>query len=124
MKYVIIGAGIAGYSAAKTIRHHNNDAEIILIGKERFIPYKRFLLTDLLCNSIENKDLFITNNKEIEKLNIKLRKSQYVNSINTENKTIKLYHKEIIKYDKLLIATGGIPMEGPVLRPFNKNIQR
>ena len=43
--------------------------------------------------------------------------------INTVDKTIKLFHNEIMEYDKLLIATGGCPVLGPVLRRYQKNIQ-
>ena len=35
MKYVIIGAGIAGAQAAKTIREKDNSGEIVMISTDR-----------------------------------------------------------------------------------------
>ncbi|MCK5669625.1 MAG: FAD-dependent oxidoreductase, partial [Gammaproteobacteria bacterium] len=37
-------------------------------------------------------------------------------------KVIKLHHNEVMHYDKLLIATGGSPCLGLVLRPYKKQI--
>ncbi|RMD51808.1 NAD(P)/FAD-dependent oxidoreductase, partial [Candidatus Parcubacteria bacterium] len=44
MKFVIIGGGIAGTSAAEQIRQKNKDAEIIIIDRENYPCYSRVLL--------------------------------------------------------------------------------
>lgn len=124
MKYIIIGAGVAGVSTAKEIKKSDPSAEVILFGEERFLPYRRPLLTEFLCDSIDSDKLFYASVQLFEELGIKLRKGEHVKSIDPENKTIKLFHNEIVGYDKLLIATGGNPALGPVLRPFKRNIQR
>lgn len=124
MKYIIIGAGVAGVSAAKEIRKSDPSAEVVLFGEERFLPYRRPLLTEFLCDSIDSDKLFYASVQLFEELGIKLRKGERVKSIDPENKTIKLFHNEVVAYDKLLIATGGNPALGPVLRPFKVNIQR
>ena len=124
MKYIIIGAGVAGVSAAKEIKKNNPSAEVILFGEERFLPYRRPLLTEFLCDSIDSDKLFYASVQSFEELGIKLRKGEHVKSIDPEKKAIKLFHNEVVAYDKLLIATGGTPALGPVLRPFKQNIQR
>lgn len=124
MKYVIVGAGIAGVSAAQTIKDIDKNGEVILIGEERYFPYKRFLLTEFITGTIETEEVFYTSAEFFEQKGIKLRKSELVKSINTDEKSIKFFHNEIMNYDKLLIATGGSPALGPVLRPYQKNIQR
>jgi apoptosis-inducing factor 3 len=44
-KFVIIGGGAAGLSAAETLRQSNFGGEIIVISRESIVPYDRTLLT-------------------------------------------------------------------------------
>ena len=122
MKHVIIGAGVAGITAAKTIKEIDKDAEVVVIGDELFLPYKRYLLTEFLCNSIKRDELLFFSVEMLNELGIKLRKGEYVKSIEPSEKVIKLHHNEVMHYDKLLIATGGSPGLGLVLRPYKKHI--
>ncbi len=122
MKHVIIGAGVAGITAARTIKELNSNAEVVVIGDELFLPYKRYLLTEFLCDSIQRDDMLFFSVKKLNELGIKLRKGEFVKSIEPSEKVIKLHHNEVVHYDKLLIATGGRPGLGLVLRPFKKHI--
>jgi len=124
MKHIIIGAGIAGVAAAQAIKNISPEAEVTLIGEEGFFPYNRHLLTEYLCDSIREKTIFYTSAEFFAQKGIKFRKGQYVKSIDPTRKSIKFFHNEVMSYDKLLIATGGSPTLGPVLRPYAKNIQR
>jgi nitrite reductase (NADH) large subunit len=122
MKHVIIGAGVAGITAAKTIKEIDKDAEVVVIGDELFLPYKRCQLTEFLSNSIKREELLFFSVEKLKELGIKLRKGEFVKSIDTSGKVIKLHHNEVMHYDKLLIATGGRPGLGLVLRPYKKHI--
>ena len=122
MKHVIIGAGVAGITAAKTIKEIDKDAEVVVIGDELFLPYKRCQLTEFLSNSIKREELLFFSVEKLKELGIKLRKGEFVKSIDTSEKVIKLHHNEVMHYDKLLIATGGRPGLGLVLRPYKKYI--
>lgn len=123
MKSVIIGAGVAGITAAKTIKEIDRDAEVVVIGDEMFLPYKRYLLTELLCGLLTQDDLIFLSLELLHKLDIKLRMGESVKSIEPSKKLITLHHNEIIPYDKLLIATGCIPSLGLILRPYKSYIQ-
>ena len=122
MKHVIIGTGVAGITAARTIKELDSNAEVVVIGDELFLPYRRCQLTEFLCDSIHRDDLLFFSIKKLNELGIKLRKGEYVKSIEPSEKVIKLHHNEVMHYDKLLIATGGKPGLGLVLRPFKKHI--
>ncbi len=122
MRHVIIGAGVAGITAARTIKKLDRDAEVVVIGDELFLPYKRYLLTEFLCDSIQRDDLLFFSIKKLNERGIRHRKGEYVKSIEPSEKVIKLHHNEVVHYDKLLIATGGRPGLGLVLRPFKKHI--
>ena len=122
MKHVIIGAGVAGITAAKTIKELDREADVVVIGDELFLPYKRYLLTEFLCNSIKRDELIFFSIGMLKELGIKLRKGEHVKTIGPSKKQIKLHHNEVMHYDKLLIATGGSPDLGLVLRPYKKYI--
>jgi 3-phenylpropionate/trans-cinnamate dioxygenase ferredoxin reductase subunit len=40
-RYVIVGASLAGLTAAETLRDEGYDGEVIVIGDEKFRPYDR-----------------------------------------------------------------------------------
>ena len=124
MKYVIIGAGAAGVNAAEILRKRDNKGEIVVIGEEKFFPYNRYRLTDFFCDAIGQDDLFYTSTEFFREIGATFRKGQSVKAIKPEEKCIKLSHNEVVNYDKLLIATGGVPSLGPVLKPYAGHIQR
>jgi NADPH-dependent 2,4-dienoyl-CoA reductase/sulfur reductase-like enzyme len=123
MKHVIIGAGVAGVAAARAIKEIDRSAEVVLIGEEHFFPYKRYLLTEFLCEKTPESELNYMPAEYFKEQGIQLRKGQSVKAVNPAEKFIKLFHNEVVHYDKLLIATGGRPGLGPVLRPFREHIQ-
>ena len=126
MKYVIIGSGIAAISAAKEIDKISRNSNITIIGKEPILPYKRYLLTEFFCNNIKDLELFYnTENLFNSKRNrVSLRKGEFIKSIDTRNMTVKFHHNEIMKYDKLLIATGGVPVLNHNLKKYSQYITR
>ncbi len=124
MKYVIIGAGAAGLSAAIAVKKTDPGAEVVIIGKENLLPYNRSRLTSYFYNALGEEELFYIPADFFEKPGVRLRKGQWVKIISPPEKSVKLHHNEVIHYDKLLIASGASPRLGPVLRPFEKLIQR
>ena len=71
-RIVIIGAGIAAVSAAKTIRLLNKDIEIYIYGEEKFLPYKRIRLTKDLLEGLDPDSLYIQKQSWYEENNIKV----------------------------------------------------
>ena len=58
-RVVIVGAGIAGVSAAKAARKHAPDAKIVLLAKEDAPPYYRLNLTRYLAGEIGEAKLML-----------------------------------------------------------------
>ena len=107
--YVIIGCGNAGLKAALEIRKYDNVASIILITDEEYPPYCRCLLTYYIEDKVDEDFLFNYNSELLEMKNIKLLKNRKVIGINLKSKYIFTENNENIYYEKLLIATGGVP---------------
>lgn len=124
MNHVIIGAGVAGVNAAQSIKEIDQDADVVIIGKEKFPPYKRYLLTEFLCDTIPKAEMTFASPESLKDMGIELRRGLAVKTINQKEKWVQIDNDEILNYDRLLIATGGQPYLGHVLRPFLKLIQR
>src|SRR5271169_4171357 len=61
MKYVILGNGVAGTTAALNIRKFDTDGEIIVITEEDIPFYSRIRLPEYLSRSVEEKNLILHN---------------------------------------------------------------
>ena len=69
MKYVIIGAGIAGAQAAKTIREKDNAGEIVMISADTHV-HSRCMLHKFIAGERDEKGLDFTEKDFFEKFNI------------------------------------------------------
>jgi nitrite reductase (NADH) large subunit len=58
-KLVILGAGIAGMTAAEEARRQSADVEITIISREMSLPYFRLNLTRFLAGEVAESDLLI-----------------------------------------------------------------
>ena len=52
LRIIIVGAGIAGVSAAEAARRASSEADIILLSRENYLPYYRLNLTRYLAGEI------------------------------------------------------------------------
>ena len=110
MKHVIIGCGIAGITAAETLRAHDPSAEIIMIADEPY--YYRAALSFFLKGKIDEQEVYAKPENWHKELNIQM-KNGTVTAVDTKNKRLSLQQNEGLNYDKLLIASGAKPFVAP-----------
>ncbi len=114
MKVVIIGLGTAGYAAA--MEAAKGGADIVIIEKRDFETFSPCGLPYVIDGSIPHfEDLKHT----IKLRNTEKLLSHEVESIAVDEKTViaknmKTGKKINIEYDKLIIATGAVPVVPPV----------
>ena len=113
-RVLVIGAGIAGISAAEEVRNHAPDAEIILIAKENEFPYYRINLTRLLAGEVEEKALPLRPADWFETHRVEFMKGVAVEAIVLAEKALRLEDGTLIQYDKLIVATGAHPSIPPL----------
>lgn len=116
MKYVIVGNGPAGVIAAETIRKRAPDDEIVMIGAEDAPPYSRMAIPYLLMGNIEESGTYLRKDPAYyDTLKIKQIHGK-VASIDIKTKQLSLAGNESksITYDRLLIATGSVPVQPPI----------
>ncbi len=107
--YLIIGGGIAGVTAAETVRAGEPDATIAIISQEPHILYSRVLLPNYIKGKIRRDQVFLRSVDDFEKRNINLLLGKEAIFLNTEKKEVKTKSGELYSFDKLLIASGGSP---------------
>ncbi|MFB6112965.1 MAG: NAD(P)/FAD-dependent oxidoreductase [Halodesulfurarchaeum sp.] len=112
--YVIIGDGIAGSSAAETIRDTDPEADIIMITDEGEPLYNRILIKEYAKGKMPEAPVSIHDEGWYEERDIDLRLNTLVTEVDTESNTLRTHEGETIEYDKLLAATGGTPIQLPV----------
>jgi NADPH-dependent 2,4-dienoyl-CoA reductase/sulfur reductase-like enzyme len=107
MHIVIIGNGITGITAARTIRKHS-DHEITVVSGETDYFFSRTALMYIYMGHMQFKDTqpyepwFWTKNR------INLKRG-WVKTIDTQNKQLLFSNDDRMPYDKLLIASGAKP---------------
>jgi len=112
--YVIIGQGAAGTSAANTLRSLDSKVPITVITNELDYFYSRIDLPDILSGKYSPQDSIRQTPEEFAEKSIACRMGETVQEILAEEKVILLASGEKIPYDKLLIATGSLPVVPPL----------
>ena len=117
-KVVIIGGIAAGTAAAAKCRRQDEDLEIIIYEKDKYISYGTCGLPYFVSGKIENISKLLINTSEnfSKRFNIGVRTMHEVLSIDTENNKILVRDMKSNKefeedYNKLILATGSVPIE-------------
>ena len=105
-RYVILGGGPAGASAAETLRQSGFTGEIILLTAEKDLPYDRTLLTKAILK-VEPEGLAIRKKDFYDNIDVQIKTGSYVESVDPATKEVLVKGGEKIHYDKLLVATGA-----------------
>jgi len=128
--FAIVGGGAAGYAAAQTLREDGFKGRVIMITAEDRLPYDRPNLSkDYLQGHAEPEWMPLRPDDFYEAHAIEVIRGKKVSNVAKNKKEIKFESGEILEYDRLLIATGGVPrtLDVPgadlknvfVLRSFN-----
>lgn len=108
-KHVIIGNGIAGLTAAETIRQLDPEASITVIAAENHPPYSRPMISLLLEGSISTEQLTIRPHDYYQTWKLETLIGHRVIQVDPEAKEVYTDQGQTTGYDRLLIATGADP---------------
>jgi NAD(P)H-nitrite reductase large subunit len=114
-RYVIIGNGIAGTTAADTLRKNDPNCSIHLLTNEPYPLYNRVSLPRFLQGVIVEQKVMIRDFAWHGQRNITLVTETMVTSVNTEERIVLTDDGQKFPYDALLVATGGWanPLKAP-----------
>lgn len=109
-RYLIVGGGLAGISAAEEIRKRDRYASIGLLCAEEEPPYNRPPLSkDLLWGKKRLNQIFIHDKSFYRQQQVELHLNTRVKSLNREERYVTDEKGNCYGYSTLLLATGGAP---------------
>jgi 3-phenylpropionate/trans-cinnamate dioxygenase ferredoxin reductase subunit len=108
--YVIVGASLAGATAAQTLRDHGFAGRIVLIGDETELPYERPALSKgYLLGTDERAKIYVHEESWYAEHAVELLLGRRVTLLDRDAHQVELDTGERIGYAKLLLATGASP---------------
>ena len=112
--HVIVGDGIAGSSAAETVRETDPEADVTVITDEGEALYNRILIKEFAKGKLPEAPISIHEPGWYEERDIDLQLNTYVTSVDADANKLHTHDGDTYEYDKLLVATGGTPTQLPV----------
>ena len=107
-RFVIVGAALAGASAAAALREEGFEGEITLIGAEPVMPYNRPPLSKGYLRGQDRFEDQLVNPAEFyAEHRIDLRLGVRADAVDPTRKVVSLERGDEVAYDRLLVATGG-----------------
>lgn len=128
MKLLVIGGVAAGMSAASKLKRIHKDAQIVVYEKGRFLSYGACGLPYYVSGENDDFTKMIARTKEqFEEMGMEIFLQHEVVKVVPEKKQVMI--KDLVKnklfidtYDKLMVATGTIPIVPPFPGVGLKNI--
>ena len=105
-RYMIIGMGVAGISAAETLRTLDQSAEIVMISDDPHGYYSRPGLAYSLNGEIPEKSLYPFSEKDWKALHLRCI-TGHVTDLDPHAHQIEVHPSGPLVYDRLLLATGA-----------------
>lgn len=110
----IVGASLAGLSAARAARAQGFAGRLVIIGDEPHRPYDRPPLSkDFLLGTVTAKDLFLES--DAEELGAEWVLGSGAASLDAASRTIRLKDGSTVEADGIVIATGARARQLPAL---------
>ena len=109
--HVIVGASLAGASAAAALRKEGFDGRIVLIGEEAEAPYERPELSKKYLRAEPDTDIRVHEAGFYEASDIELLTGRKVEAVDVERREVRV-GSDRIGFDRLLLATGSAPKPG------------
>ena len=107
MHFVVIGNGVAGTTAALTLRQREPKADITMISGESDYFFSRTALMYAYMDRMSRRDLEPLERKVFPKQNIRLVRD-WVTNLDASRRTLQLKSGQSLSYDRLLLASGSL----------------
>lgn len=108
-RFVIVGNGVAGSTAAEHIRKHSPESHVTLIAGEPYPLYNRVALPIFLKERVPERNVMMRTREAIEARGVNLLLDTWVTDVCVTEKIVKTIDGKEYPFDYLLIATGGTP---------------
>ncbi len=107
-RFVIVGAGAAGWRAAETLRREGFQGEVVVLSDEPHGPLDRIDLSKSYLKSEDAPETpLVRSDDERAALDIDLRRGAAATLDTQRNEVVLQHSHERIPYDRVLVATGS-----------------
>lgn len=113
-RYVIVGNGVAGVTAAQSIARAQPGADLHIYAAEPYPYYRRPQLPDYIAGIVAEADIFYRPPEWYEQQGIRVHLSTPVAELDPSAHRLRLADGAEVPYDRLLLATGGLPWIPPI----------
>ncbi|MBI4282921.1 MAG: NAD(P)/FAD-dependent oxidoreductase [Chloroflexi bacterium] len=110
VKYLIIGNSAGGIGAAEAIRTVDKTGAITIVSEETYPAYSRPLISDYLAHGRPLERMLFRPADFYQKHNIQTELGKKVERLDLDEQAIVLPNRKKIRWEKLLLATGGLPI--------------
>ncbi len=112
--YIVIGQGIAGATAAETLRKLDPQTPVAVVTDESDYLYSRIDLPDVIAGKFTPAASALRTADDFAKAGIECFMGDAAAALVREEKVVVLTSGKRLSYDKLLLATGSLPVLPPV----------
>ncbi|KUK14486.1 MAG: NAD(P)/FAD-dependent oxidoreductase [Synergistetes bacterium] len=109
-KYAIIGNSVAAVGAIEAIREIDKEGLITVVSDENVYNYSRPLISYYLGGKVEERNMYFRDKGFYERNNVKLILGKKAQRLDVNKHVVYLADETIIRFEKLLICTGGKPI--------------
>lgn len=126
-RLVIIGTGMAGTRLMEEVVARDPDGtwQITTIGDEPDAPYNRILLSEVVAGTHAREDLDLLPDAGVGGDRVHQILGTRVMALHRSTRTVHLDDHQVLKYDRLVLATGSTPILPPLrgLRGHDGSLQ-
>jgi nitrite reductase (NADH) large subunit len=113
MRVIIVGNGLGGTIAAKTLREIDSSVEIDVFADEKYHYYPRPNLIEFMAGNLPLEKIFAFSEEWYNQQKIKVHLQKPVKKIMPDSQEIESEDGQKEKYDALLLTTGSFPFIPP-----------
>lgn len=110
VKYLIIGNSAGGIGAAEAIREVDRKGSLAIVSDEPYFTYSRPLISEYLAGKRSLEKMRFRLADFYEKNDIRTLLGSKAERLNIDEHTVELEDGGTIAWEKLLLATGGLPI--------------
>jgi len=110
VKYLVIGNSAGGIGAAEAIHEVDKVGTMAIVSDESYLAYSRPLISEYLVSRCSMEKMLFRPPDFYEKKNVRAITGHKVTGLDIDKRAIKLDDGRTINWEKLLLATGGLPI--------------
>ena len=122
MRVLVMGNGLAGTIASKTLRELDPTADIDIFAEEKYHYYPRPNLIEFLAGNVSQENLFAFSEEWYAEKNITIHLGQPVLKLHPDSKEVELDGGKKESYDVLLLANGASSWVPPISGAETKGV--